>query len=86
MKKMIVPHTSALQELHEAHPGVSRMKSLAQMFVWWPGLDEDIEATVKHCQRNPDMNNYILGSGRVTSGLCWTFMGKMFLVLVDTTS
>ena len=25
------------------------MKSLAQMFVWWPKLDESIEAEVRHC-------------------------------------
>ena len=31
------------------------MKSLARTFVWWPGLDKDIEQTVAHCtecQRN----------------------------------
>ena len=38
-----------LQELHEGHPGISRMKSLARSFVWWPNLDADIESTVKHC-------------------------------------
>ena len=25
------------------------MKSLARMFVWWPKLDESIEAEVRHC-------------------------------------
>ena len=25
-----------LYQLHEGHPGVARMKSLARMYVWWP--------------------------------------------------
>ena len=38
-----------LDELHAGHPGVSRMKSLARMFEWWPRLDSDVEDRVKSC-------------------------------------
>ena len=38
-----------LQELHEGHPGISRMKSLARMYVWWPGISADIEKSVRLC-------------------------------------
>ena len=28
---------------------MTRMKSLSRMYVWWPGLDKDIEVTVSSC-------------------------------------
>ena len=39
-----------LDELHECHPGMCRMKALARTFVWWPGLDQDIEDRVRFCE------------------------------------
>ncbi len=50
--RVVIPspkRSPLLQELHACHPGISRMKSLARMFVWWPGLDVDIEECVKKC-------------------------------------
>ena len=44
-----------LDELHEGHPGMARMKAMARMYVWWPGISKDIEETVRGCteyQRN----------------------------------
>ena len=31
-------------QLHEGHPGISRMKSLERMLIWWPGFDQDVES------------------------------------------
>ena len=50
--RVIVPpkgrHT-LLTELHETHPGIVKMKALARSYIWWPGLDAEIEMCVKDC-------------------------------------
>ena len=51
--RIIVPppgRQAVLLELHEGHPGTSRMKSLARMYVWWPGTNADIEKSVHLCR------------------------------------
>ena len=44
-----VDHETILTELNEGHPGMPRMKVLARMYVWWPGIVDDIEKTVRQC-------------------------------------
>ena len=38
-----------LEELHDIHSGVCRMKALAWNYVWWLGIDKDIESCVQSC-------------------------------------
>ncbi|XP_023246922.1 uncharacterized protein LOC106642194 [Copidosoma floridanum] len=38
-----------LNELHVGHFSVMKMKGLARDFVWWPGLDKEIENMTKTC-------------------------------------
>ena len=59
--RVVVPpqgHAHLLVELHRGHPGVSRVKGLARSLLWWPGLDHDIESTIRQCntcqQQSPD--------------------------------
>ena len=50
--RVVVPHQGPqqlLQELHEAHPGISCMKGLARLYIGWPGLDQYIEQLVQDC-------------------------------------
>ena len=50
--RIVIPppgREEVLQELHEGHPGITRMKSLARMYVCWPGISADIEKSVRLC-------------------------------------
>ena len=51
--RVIVPpqgRNFIIEELHDTHPGISRMKSLARSYVWWPKIDRDLETKDKQCR------------------------------------
>ncbi|KAI4881016.1 hypothetical protein NFI96_011261 [Prochilodus magdalenae] len=51
--RVIIPpahRNRLLSELHQGHPGICQMKSLARSYMWWPKLDSDIEERVQHCR------------------------------------
>ena len=66
-----------LKDLHEAHPGVFRMKAIGLSNVWWPGVDRDIEKLVFNCE-----------TCQINQAIDYTspFQGKMFLIIVDSFS
>ena len=39
-----------LRELHEEHQGIVAMKAIARSYMWWPRLNDDIEAQAQSCQ------------------------------------
>lgn len=50
--RVVVPkhyQSDVLVELHEGHPGATKMKGLSRMYVWWPGITREIEEAVKGC-------------------------------------
>jgi hypothetical protein len=50
--RVIVPKTIRaliLKELHSAHFGIVKTKSLARGHCWWPGIDRDIEKMISEC-------------------------------------
>ena len=51
--RVVIPpqgREAVLKELHDTHPGCSKMKALARCYIWWPKMDSAIEDVVKHCQ------------------------------------
>ena len=99
--RVIVPSPSRvplLQELHGSHPGICHMKSLARMFMWWPGMDQDIEEMVRgcaECQINRPMPPQAPLQpwkwptrpwARIHLDFAGPFLGQMFLILIDAHS
>ncbi|KFD53294.1 hypothetical protein M513_05775 [Trichuris suis] len=53
-ERVVIPSTlqrRVLRQLHEGHPGVSRMKAIARSHAYWPKIDSDIENLVRSCKR-----------------------------------
>ena len=51
--RVIIPASlqqELLNELHQDHLGISKMKAAARCHMWWPGLDQQIEHLVKSCE------------------------------------
>ena len=99
--RVIVPpqgRKSVLAELHETHPGANRMKSLARSYIWWPGMDTDIEQAVKTCEScqvsraSPPLAPLHPWEwparpwSRIHIDFAGPFMDNMFLVIVDAHS
>ena len=85
----------AIQILHEGHPGMTRMKAIAQGAVWWPGINAKIERKIKECLNAKCIRNfnlwlcYTYGNGQVDRlhiDVAGPFEGRMFLVVVDSHS
>ncbi|XP_028172425.1 uncharacterized protein K02A2.6-like isoform X2 [Ostrinia furnacalis] len=50
--RLVIPSTcrdDVLRELHDTHMGIVRTKSIARSYVWWPGVDEAVEALCRAC-------------------------------------
>ena len=96
--RVVVPPQGQEMVLHELHPGNSCMKSLARIFVWWPGLDKDCEECVRLChscqvnQSSPPsapLQPWVWPTrpwARLHLDYAGPFLGKMFLILIDAHS
>ena len=99
--RVIVPEklrSEMLKMLHATHMGMTMMKRLARNYVWWPGLDHDVEALVKQCnacqvnQRLPSKSvphPWIPPTepwSRIHLDFAGPFKQKMWLIVVDVYS
>ncbi|VDI12898.1 Hypothetical predicted protein [Mytilus galloprovincialis] len=99
--RVVIPNPGRdiiLQELHEGHQGISRMKVLARGYVWWPNMDAEIEQTVRACHKcqvnrhappEAPMHPWEWPSNpwsRIHIDYAEPLCGKMFLVCVDARS
>ena len=99
--RVVIPkkgQSKVLDQLHEGHPGMSRMKGLAQSIVWWPGIDADIVSQVQSCQqcqenqKSPPLSPLQPWKwpdqpwSRLHIDHAGPFMGKTFLIVVDAHS
>ncbi len=99
--RVIVPtpgQENVMRQLHQCHPGVSRMKALARSYVWWPKLDKEVEDMVKGCTTCQEHCNIPAPAplhpwewpdkpwSHLHVDYAGPFMEKMFLVLIDSHS
>lgn len=51
--RIIIPKTlqfKILEEIHQGHLGVNKMKNLSRNYVYWPKLDDDLERLCRSCE------------------------------------
>ena len=99
--RVIIPQKfrkKILEELHQGHLGIVKMKSIARSYVWWPRLDRDIEDMVKMCegcqevQKTPALAPLhpwewpVAPWERVHIDFAGPYLNYMFLVVVDAHS
>lgn len=99
--RVVIPlmaRQDVLALLHDAHPGIVRMKGLARSYVWWPGMDTQIEEVVRECatcqmsRHNPPkapLHPWEWSSrkwSRLHVDFAGPLKGRVFLIVVDSHS
>lgn len=99
--RVIIPEClrkEILGELHSSHLGIVKMKSVARSYVWWPGINKEIENVTKACELcletadNPPkatLHSWKWPDGpniRLHADFLGPIEGKMFLVIIDAYS
>ena len=99
--RVVIPkpgREKVIETLHEIHPGIIKMKSLARNYVWWPKMDKELEPRVRSCkmcqsnQNNPPrapLNPWKWPEEpwvRLRVDYAGPFIGHMYLIIIDAHS
>ena len=99
--RVVIPprgRATVLSLLHEGHPGITRMKTLARGYVWWPSMDSELEDSVKHCSKCQEHQRLPAKApmhpwewpdrpwARIHVDYAGPIEGKMVLIMVDAHS
>lgn len=99
--RVIIPvclRERVLQEIHDGHIGIVKMKALSRTYIWWPKLDYDIEVLCQSCPGCRSVKNMPPASPvhpwrwpsnpwyRLHIDYAGPFKGAMFLIVVDAYS
>ena len=99
--RVIVParfHNKIMDIIHEGHLGMSKMKAIARGYVYWPGIDQQIEQKALGCNGCAQTRKMPAASPlhpwewpaqpwrRLHIDFAGPFLNRMFLVVVDAHS
>ena len=85
--RVVIPpagREAILNIIHEGHSGISKMKSRARSFMWWPNIDKEI---TRHSPPLAPLHSWEWPQcPRIHVDYACPFLGKMYLIVVDAHS
>ena len=99
--RVVIPaegRKAVMDVLHKGHPGGTKMKALARSFVWWPGMNDDLESIVNECNQcqltchsppQAPLHPWNFPASpweRLHADFAGPFLGQMYLIVVDAFS
>lgn len=85
--RVVIPPSlrqSILNDLHTAHSGMVKMKGIARSFVYWSGIDTDIEKAARACTECAKHASFLRNLGTIIGNILkdlgnaytWTMSGQ----------